>query len=101
MNEVIDQIINTEAAADEELIKAEKKAAEIIDKAKADGEKLLAEIKSSAEKKAAEIIEDAKENAERLYERITDGYDKKCSELHCLAADKEDSAIQNIVKNLT
>lgn len=101
MQEVINQLINTEAAADEAIGKAEKNAAEIIEKAKSDGEKIFAETKATAENKAAEIIEEAKKNAAGLYDRIMEGYDKKCSELHSSTRDIEDKAAQNIVKNLT
>lgn len=101
MQEVINQLINTESAADEAMANAEKQAAEIIEKAKSDGEKLFAEAKANAEKQAAAIIEDAKKNAAALYDRIMEGYDKKCSELHSSTRDIEDKAAQNIVKNLT
>lgn len=101
MREVINQLKNTEEAADETIRSTEKKAAEIIAKAKADGEMLFAEKKKKAEILAAEIIADAEKNAIGLYERIAEGYDGRCSELHMLTKNSEDIAVQNIVKNLT
>lgn len=101
MREVINQLKNTEEDADETIRRAEKKSAEIIAKAKADGEMLFAEKKKNAAKHAAEIVADAEKNAAGLYERIMAGYDSRCSELHTLTKNSEDLAAQNIVKNLT
>lgn len=101
MQEILNQLTDTEAEADKLLVESEETAKEIIEKANADGEKLFAETVKNAEDAAAKIIEEAKANAEKLYVGIMEGYDKKCSSLHDSTKKSEQAAVQNILNNLS
>lgn len=98
--DLIDEIKECELQAEKTVVAAEKKAEEIINKAKTDGDRIAAEMIRVAKENADKKIATADNNAYKLRQKELEINTKAAEELKENSTSKIDEAVKLIVKGV-